>query len=110
MIRLSSFRHRLDERHREPHFHGTLVVVKVPLAWRILTHDKRRTALALIGIFLAILLVFIELGFYAVPRGGLLLYENMRFYCCWPRKTTHTRPSQEVSRLPSSIARATRPT
>lgn len=54
--------------------------MKVPLAWRILTHDKRRTALALIGIFMAILLVFVELGFfYAVPRGGLLLYDNMRF-------------------------------
>jgi putative ABC transport system permease protein len=54
--------------------------VKVPLAWRILTYDKRRTALALIGIFMAILLVFVELGFfYAVPRGGLLLYDNMRF-------------------------------
>src|SRR5262249_45383856 len=54
--------------------------MKVPLAWRILTYDKRRTVLALIGIFMAILLVFVELGFfYAVPRGGLLLYENMRF-------------------------------
>ena len=54
--------------------------MKVPLAWRILTYDKRRTALALIGIFMAILLVFVELGFfYAVPRGGLLLYDNIRF-------------------------------
>ena len=54
--------------------------MKVPLAWRILTYDKRRTALALVGIFMAILLVFVELGFfYAVPRGGLLLYDNMRF-------------------------------
>jgi len=54
--------------------------MNVPLAWRILTYDKRRTALALIGIFMAILLVFVELGFfYAVPRGGLLLYDNMRF-------------------------------
>ena len=54
--------------------------MKVPLAWRILTDDKRRTALALIGIFMAIFLVFVELGFfYAVPRGGLLLYDNMRF-------------------------------
>src|SRR5215472_17608567 len=52
----------------------------VPLAWRVLTYDKRRTGLALVGIFMAILLVFVELGFfYAVPRGGLLLYENMRF-------------------------------
>jgi putative ABC transport system permease protein len=54
--------------------------VKVPLAWRILGYDKTRTGLALIGIFMAILLVFVELGFfYAVPRGGLLLYDNMRF-------------------------------
>jgi hypothetical protein len=54
--------------------------MKVPLAWRNLTYDKRRTALALIGIFMAILLVFVELGFfYALPRGGLLLYDNMRF-------------------------------
>jgi putative ABC transport system permease protein len=54
--------------------------VKVPLAWRILTADKRRTGLALAGIFMAILLVFIELGlFYAVPQGGELLYNNMRF-------------------------------
>ena len=54
--------------------------MKVPLAWRILTNDKRRTGLALVGIFMAILLVFVELGFfYAVPRGGLLLYDNMRF-------------------------------
>jgi putative ABC transport system permease protein len=54
--------------------------MKVPLSWRILTYDKRRTALALIGISMAILLVFVELGFfYAVPRGGLLLYDNVRF-------------------------------
>src|SRR3984893_5674912 len=53
---------------------------RVPLACRILTYDKRRTGLALIGIFMAILLVFVELGFfYAVPQGGLLLYDNMRF-------------------------------
>jgi putative ABC transport system permease protein len=53
---------------------------RVPLAWRILTYDKMRTGLALVGIFMAILLVFVELGFfYAVPRGGLLLYDNMRF-------------------------------
>ena len=50
------------------------------LAWRILTHQKGRTALALVGIFMAILLVFIQLGlFYAVPQGGMLLYDNMRF-------------------------------
>jgi putative ABC transport system permease protein len=54
--------------------------VGLVLAWRILTHDVGRTALALVGIFMAILLVFIQLGlFYAVPLGGMLLYDNMRF-------------------------------
>ncbi len=54
--------------------------MKVLLAWHILTHDKGRTLLALAGIFLAVLLVFVELGFFlAVPRGGLLLYDNLRF-------------------------------
>ena len=54
--------------------------VSFALAWRILTHDKGRTALALVGIFMAILLVFIQLGlFFAVPQGGMLLYDNMRF-------------------------------
>ncbi len=52
----------------------------VALAWRILTHDKGRTALALVGIFMAIVLVYIQLGlFFAVPQGGMLLYDNMRF-------------------------------
>ena len=52
----------------------------VSLAWRILTHRKGRTLLALVGMFMAILLVFIQLGlFYAVPQGGMLLYDNMRF-------------------------------
>ena len=50
------------------------------LAWRILTDDKGRTALALAGMFMAILLVFIQLGlFFAVPQGGMLLYDHMRF-------------------------------
>lgn len=59
---------------------GVRAPVKVPLAWHILAHDKGRTALALIGIFMAVVLVFTELGFFlAVPRGGLLLYDNLRF-------------------------------
>jgi putative ABC transport system permease protein len=54
--------------------------VSAHLAWRILTYEKGRTALALAGIFIAILLVFIELGFFiAVPQGGMLIYDHMRF-------------------------------
>jgi putative ABC transport system permease protein len=50
------------------------------VAWRILTHEKGRTALAIAGIFIAILLVFVELGFFvAVPQGGMLIYSRMRF-------------------------------
>jgi len=54
--------------------------VSAELAWRILIHEKGRTALALAGVFIAILLVFIELGFFvAVPQGGMLVYDHMRF-------------------------------
>ncbi|MBV9861283.1 MAG: FtsX-like permease family protein [Alphaproteobacteria bacterium] len=50
------------------------------VAWRILTHEKARTFLAMAGIFVAILLVFVELGFFvAVPQGGMLIYSRMRF-------------------------------
>jgi putative ABC transport system permease protein len=50
------------------------------LSWRILIHEKGRTALATAGVFIAILLVFIELGFFiAVPQGGMLVYDHLRF-------------------------------
>ncbi len=50
------------------------------IAWRILAHQKGRTALAIGGIFIAILLIFVELGFFiAVPKGGMLIYDHMRF-------------------------------
>jgi putative ABC transport system permease protein len=50
------------------------------IAWRILVHQKGRTALAIGGIFIAILLIFVELGFFiAVPQGGMLIYDHMRF-------------------------------
>ena len=53
---------------------------RVWLAWRILTHDKARTILAIAGVFMAILLIFVELGFFfAVPQGGMLLYDNLQF-------------------------------
>ena len=53
---------------------------RVWLAWRILTHDKARTLLAIAGVFMAILLIFVELGFFfAVPQGGMLFYDNLQF-------------------------------
>ncbi|MBV8131215.1 MAG: FtsX-like permease family protein [Alphaproteobacteria bacterium] len=54
--------------------------MRFALAWRILTYDKGRTALAVAGVFLAIVLVFVQLGFFiAVPQGGMLLYDRTRF-------------------------------
>ena len=54
--------------------------MRFALAWRILTYDKGRTALAVAGVFMAIMLVFVQLGFFiAVPRGGMLLYDRTRF-------------------------------
>src|SRR5207237_6456925 len=50
------------------------------LAWRILVDQKGRTLLATGGIFIAILLIFVELGFFvAVPQGGMLVYAHLRF-------------------------------
>jgi putative ABC transport system permease protein len=54
--------------------------VAFAVAWRILTYQKGRTALAIGGMFIAILLIFVELGFFiAVPQGGMLIYDHMRF-------------------------------
>ena len=50
------------------------------VAWRMLFHEKGRSALAIAGILVAILLIFLQLGFYlSVPRGGMLFYNAMRF-------------------------------
>jgi putative ABC transport system permease protein len=54
--------------------------VKSLVAWRILTHEKGRSGLAIGGILMAIVLMFLQLGFYtSVPRGGQLFYDAMRF-------------------------------
>jgi putative ABC transport system permease protein len=50
------------------------------LAWRILMHEKGRNALAVAGVFIAILMIFLQLGFYAsVPRAGMLVYNRLVF-------------------------------
>jgi putative ABC transport system permease protein len=54
--------------------------MKTLIAWRILSHEKGRSGLAMGGIMVAILLMFLQVGFYyAVPRGGLLFYNVMNF-------------------------------
>src|SRR3954469_2571032 len=53
---------------------NTLVV------WRILTHEKGGNMLATGGIFIAVLMIFLQLGFYfCVPRSGMLIYNHLRF-------------------------------
>ncbi len=50
------------------------------LAWRLLVHEKARSAIAILGILFAILLIFMQLGFYwSVPNGGLVFYDALRF-------------------------------
>src|SRR5438552_11870382 len=39
-------------------------MTRTPLAWLNLTHDKRRFALSLAGVGFAVVLMFVELGFY----------------------------------------------
>jgi putative ABC transport system permease protein len=90
--------------------------VPLQIAWRILTDQKGRTALAIGGIFIAILLVFIELGFFvAVPQGGLLIYDHMRFdllvvsdkYLFQAQSGQFARDRLEAARKVPEVAQAT---
>ena len=48
--------------------------------WRLLWHEKGRNALAVGGIFIAVLMIFLQLGFYScVPKGGMQVYSQLRF-------------------------------
>lgn len=43
-------------------------------------HEKARNALAVGGIFIALLMIFLQLGFYyCVPKGGMAIYNYLRF-------------------------------
>jgi len=46
----------------------------------MLVHEKGRNLLAVAGIFIAVLMIFLQLGFYsAVPKGALQVYNHLRF-------------------------------
>src|ERR1700733_11955828 len=50
------------------------------VAWRILTYEIGRSTLAVGGVFIAILMIFLQLGFFsAVPVGGMTVYDKMLF-------------------------------
>ena len=43
-------------------------------------HEKGRNALAVGGIFIAVLMIFLQLGFYfSVPKGGMRVYDRLWF-------------------------------
>jgi putative ABC transport system permease protein len=50
------------------------------VAWRMLVHEKGRNLLAMAGIFMAVLMIFLQLGFYSsVPKGALQVYNHLHF-------------------------------
>ncbi|MCX7366092.1 MAG: FtsX-like permease family protein [Alphaproteobacteria bacterium] len=52
----------------------------IHVAWRILTHEIGRSLLAVGGMIVAVLMIFLQLGFYsAIPAGGTLVYDRMLF-------------------------------
>jgi putative ABC transport system permease protein len=54
--------------------------MKTLVAWRILLDEKGRSVLSITGTFIAILLIFLQLGFYfSVPKGGWIFYNKMHF-------------------------------
>ena len=54
--------------------------MKYLVPWRILTHERARSILAIAGIFIAVHLIFLQLGFFfSVPEGGMLHFNTMRF-------------------------------
>lgn len=54
--------------------------MKTPLAWRMVSHSKVRSLVALCGISFAILLIFMQLGFYATARTSATnVYDALDF-------------------------------
>jgi putative ABC transport system permease protein len=54
--------------------------MKTPLAWRNVSHKKGRSLIALCGISFAILLIFMQLGFYAAARtNATSVYDALDF-------------------------------
>lgn len=50
------------------------------VAWRILTHEVARSALAVFGVLAAVVMVFLQLGFYSsVPRGSMIIYDALDY-------------------------------
>jgi putative ABC transport system permease protein len=54
--------------------------MKTPLAWKNITHNKLRTVTSLAGVGFAILLIFMQLGFYdACFRSSTMVFDQLEF-------------------------------
>lgn len=50
------------------------------IAWQMLMHERGRNVLTVGGIFISILMIFLQLGFFSsVPKAGMLVYDHLRF-------------------------------
>jgi putative ABC transport system permease protein len=71
-----------------------------PLAWRNVTHKKVRTAVALTGVCFAIVLIFMQLGFYDVAfRASTMILDQFAFdIALVSPQYTHLRASGTIPR------------
>jgi putative ABC transport system permease protein len=77
---LNALRERLQVKAAVGTRHWPKLESAALLGWRLLTNEKGRNALATGGIFIAVLMIFLQLGFYfCAPKGGMLIYDNLRF-------------------------------
>src|SRR5436190_15744121 len=54
--------------------------MRTPIAWNNVTYNKVRTAASLSGVTFAIVLVFMQLGFYDVCfRSATMIYDQLDF-------------------------------
>lgn len=81
--------------------------MKTPLPWLNLLHDKRRTLAALSGVAFAIVLVFMQLGFYyGCATSATLVYNACDFDAIvLARRYVHLRISHNFPRVRLSQAR-----
>ena len=71
-------------------------MIKTPLAWKNLTHDRRRLMLAAGGIGFAVLLIFIEIGFlYALLDSTVQIVEKMDADLIIASKALHSLPAHQ---------------
>src|SRR2546427_9510361 len=60
--------------------HSALRVMKTPLAWLNLVHQKKRTLVAVAGVAFAALLVFMQLGFFgAAESTATIVYDQLNY-------------------------------